>query len=439
MAPPHRLQGSIVTDYISNLLRAIDVAKSDPTQLRNLIYELARMRLGQSDSPFINEGTDFHEQLRMLESAIYRVEILSRLDDEQSDAIPPALVERLTNTSSSEPRSGVSTLASTEESEQPYDGANNLGDQPNDQPLAIYDDRPSSFHDQSLSSYLPPIRERSFAQTPRPIQIWNVNSTSGEGASPRSRVGNTFWMVLSLATAASIALMAFSISYLLLSNYGTGFLRRENTTQIGPALAKTPTSETPRVDSVAKSNVSTDQQSLGFPLPTSYGIYAVSEGKLIELKPLPISVPDPRIAISATIGTPSDTVVPSGDIQFVIFRRDTVFAAPDRIPIRVVARVARELRFNNNKAEMIAKSQGEWAIRSNSYDFRVGPLGDRAEMLVVRPKNDTPLPAGRYALVLKGQGYDFTVAGPVTDPAQCIERTDTANGTVYSECRNGPH
>jgi len=44
------------------------------------------------------------------------------------------------------------------------------------------------------------------------------------------------------------------------------------------------------------------------------------------------------------------------------------------------------------------------------------------------------LPAGRYALVIKGQAYDFTVAGPITEAAQCLERVDAANGTFYSEC-----
>jgi len=42
---------------------------------------------------------------------------------------------------------------------------------------------------------------------------------------------------------------------------------------------------------------------------------------------------------------------------------------------------------------------------------------------------------GRYILVLKDQGYDFTIAGKVTDPVQCLERTDAANGEFYSECQ----
>jgi hypothetical protein len=56
-------------------------------------------------------------------------------------------------------------------------------------------------------------------------------------------------------------------------------------------------------------------------------------------------------------------------------------------------------------------------------------------LLVQSEKAEFALPAGRYVLVLKDQGYDFSVAGNVTDVAQCLERTDAANGEFYSECQ----
>jgi hypothetical protein len=49
---------------------------------------------------------------------------------------------------------------------------------------------------------------------------------------------------------------------------------------------------------------------------------------------------------------------------------------------------------------------------------------------------NSALTPGRYALVLKGQAYDFSVAGPVTDPKQCLEQLEATNGIFYSECRN---
>jgi hypothetical protein len=57
-------------------------------------------------------------------------------------------------------------------------------------------------------------------------------------------------------------------------------------------------------------------------------------------------------------------------------------------------------------------------------------------MLVGRSDTlDFVLPAGRYALVIKSQAYDFTIAGPVDDAKQCLERIDAANGSFYAECR----
>jgi hypothetical protein len=57
-------------------------------------------------------------------------------------------------------------------------------------------------------------------------------------------------------------------------------------------------------------------------------------------------------------------------------------------------------------------------------------------MVIIRPENPTfSFPAGRYVLVLKGSAYDFSVAGPITDTAQCLERTDAMNMPIYSECR----
>jgi hypothetical protein len=43
-------------------------------------------------------------------------------------------------------------------------------------------------------------------------------------------------------------------------------------------------------------------------------------------------------------------------------------------------------------------------------------------MLMIRPENaDFVFPAERYGLVIKGQAYDFTVTGPITEAAQCLE------------------
>jgi len=140
--------------------------------------------------------------------------------------------------------------------------------------------------------------------------------------------------------------------------------------------------------------------------------------------------------MSTPVSQPSRTTIPDGKAKFVVFRRDLAGSAPDRMEVRVVARVVRALTFDaKGKASFVPVSDA-WNIRNVSYEFRVRPLPGNTEMLMVQPADaNFELPAGRYVLALRNQGYDFTVAGKVTDPSQCLERTDAANGAFFSDCQ----
>jgi hypothetical protein len=239
------------------------------------------------------------------------------------------------------------------------------------------------------------------------------------GSGPKHRlVGSTFGVQLGIA--ALIGMMIYAASVVGFEYAGSHSGQVQN-------AAAVPTS-VPAKPSAA--------EALGFPLPKVYGVYAASEGKLYELDPLPLKVPDPRVAISAMISNPSRVTIPKGKVQFIIFRRDLVSSAPTEVFVRVVARVAREMKFNAGGPPTTTDIDGEWTVRSKSYLFRVAPVGDSPEMIVLRPA-DSPsaLSPGRYALVLAGKGYDFTIDGQITDTAQCVERTNVVGGTVYSECR----
>jgi hypothetical protein len=176
--------------------------------------------------------------------------------------------------------------------------------------------------------------------------------------------------------------------------------------------------------------------SLPFPLPSDYGVYAVSNTALSELQLLPEQVPDKRVAMSTPINQASRTFLPDGKAKFVVFRRDLAGNAPDRIDVRVVARVMRALTFDAKGKASFSPVSDAWNIRNVSYEFRVRPIAGNPEMLLIQAeKADFALPAGRYVLALKNQGYDFTVSGKVTDPMQCLERTEAANGEFYSDCQ----
>jgi hypothetical protein len=174
----------------------------------------------------------------------------------------------------------------------------------------------------------------------------------------------------------------------------------------------------------------------GFPVPSDYGVYALSEGKLRELDILPEQVPDKRVAMSTPVTQPSRTTLPSNRVKFIVYRRDLASNAPERVDIRIVAQVKRSLTFDTKGKVTFVPVNDAWNIRNISQEFRVRPVAGHPEMLLIQPENaNFELPAGRYVLVLKTQGYDFTIAGPVTDPAQCLERTEAANGTFYSDCQ----
>lgn len=173
----------------------------------------------------------------------------------------------------------------------------------------------------------------------------------------------------------------------------------------------------------------------GLPLPTTYGNYAVNDGQLTELELLDGQVPDKRVAVSSPIHNASRTTLPDGSPTFVVFRRDLAAIPTDGIEARVVARISHTMKVDNQKASYAPEEL--WSIRPFTYKFRSAPVPGNPEMMLIKPDGVT-LPAGRYVLVLKRQGYDFTVAGKITDPNQCLERTEAANGTFYSPCSKVP-
>jgi hypothetical protein len=174
---------------------------------------------------------------------------------------------------------------------------------------------------------------------------------------------------------------------------------------------------------------------MSFPLPTSYGIYVLSDNKLTELKSLPINVPDPRVALSAEITNPSTTTISDKKPTFILFRRELVKSAPQKIDLRVIARMTRETAIVGGKAN-VTNIEGAWRIRNISREFLVSPVPGQREMVIAHPDKNESLAAGRYALVLNHIGYDFTIKGPVESPEFCLEEFATINGSIYTQCRS---
>jgi hypothetical protein len=170
-------------------------------------------------------------------------------------------------------------------------------------------------------------------------------------------------------------------------------------------------------------------------LPTSFGVYAVSNDKLFELNLLPSKAADMRVAISPTTAITDQPVLASGRLKFVVYRREAALSIPERAEVRIIAKVTRAISFDAAGKPVNSADDG-WYVRNISFPYRVAPVKENPEMFEIRAENDgTELSPGRYALVLKGQVYDFVVDGQVTDTRHCLERLVAANGTFVSECK----
>jgi hypothetical protein len=170
-------------------------------------------------------------------------------------------------------------------------------------------------------------------------------------------------------------------------------------------------------------------------LPADYGVYAVSNDTLFELHMLPGRAPDLRVAISPAINTPSQTTLPNGHPKFIVFRRDLVSSGAGQADIRVLAKVVREFKVGTEGKKNM-EGEETWVMRNITFPFKSSPVKENPEMYEIH--SDAPeaeLTPGRYALVLKGAAYDFTIAGNIVDARQCLERIAASNGTFYSECK----
>jgi hypothetical protein len=179
--------------------------------------------------------------------------------------------------------------------------------------------------------------------------------------------------------------------------------------------------------------ISDDRSSPRSILPTAYGIYALVDGRLIELEPLAVRVPD-RGSIPILTATGRTKLV-QGRIQFLAYRPDLANSAPEKVMVRGVA-VAAEIQGAAPKQDGTADSASEqWNIRRISYDMKVAPVEGNAAMITIRAADaNFSFPAGNYALVLKGTGYEFSVVEAARPSMPCVERDDRPNRATNKLC-----
>jgi hypothetical protein len=362
------------------LARTIDLIKADPKQFRGAIYELARQKLREQ---FTHEDPSQIARLTAaLEVAIQGVEAHSKKEDER----PRAISSHSTSRSLLDRR----YPATIQVLEPP--GAGDFVDRD--------------------------VRARP------PLVIAN---SSEKFSSKRAHFAGLWRSVIVIGALLAIVVITLQRSGNFTGNKGTGPIEAKQETL---RASKTD------IDQNAAAQPSPEAQKVSQLLPTSFGIYAVSGEKLYELEPLQGRAPDIRVAVSAAITMPSRTILPDGNLRFIVFRRDGSGNVPDQVDVRIVAKIEQAMNFDAAGKPVISKADDNWVIRNISFPYRTAPIKDNPEMYEVQSKDlNVELTPGRYALVIKGHAFDFTVAGNVTDTRQCLGRVSASNGTFYSECQ----
>jgi hypothetical protein len=392
--------------YHSVLGRMVSAVSQDHAQLRTLIYEFARRKLRKDLFRQFEDGdwSEIEKQVTTLEAAIDQIEA------DFSHTVPRLTFDTEQPNASIHEDSAPSTLPL--------------------QPISQKELMVGDYSGRGLPRFLSP----TAYDIDYPKTITTVTEHDGRSIGGRvdKFLGSNFWRTIELIVAVVLGVAVY------VAIDGQSAFRLLHSRQLGRAASTTEqsaslTNKPPETVSKAppRSGIS------DIPLPTAYGVYVLSNGKLTALDLLPIKIPDPRVAISAPISTPSQVHLPPGQLQFVVYRRDLMNDAPDRVSVRAIAQVVRALTFDPGGKAKYINVEPTWVVRSNSYQMSVAPAADSPEMVVVRPDSaDFAFPAGRYALVLKKEAYDFTVDGAIHDRAHCLERTDALGGGVYSECPN---
>jgi hypothetical protein len=412
-------------DFALVLARVIDDANQDPAELRRSIYELARIKLQREawrEDPPLDAG-QMRRLTKALETAIERVEAFSSQRDEAR--VLRSLDHLIKNQERAEPGLAAdATLlaiengATDESTSQFYNGT--VGGPP--VPTTVSTKASRGFSGTTRVRLLDP-------EDAMPVQ-------PAVAVPPRETVRFIdrllpFWQRRGSLVAGTLVVVAVTVGLTFLISQRTALFQlfERPSASITAALPKQ-TSE-PTVPVAPPPHKEEPAQ----PLPRVYGIYALSNGELFELEALPGRAPDPRIALSAVINKTSRTTLPNGRVSFVAYRRDFAASAPERVSVRVIAKIAHAMGFGSTGKAQVSGVDDTWIMRNISFPFRVAPVMSNPEMLALEPESEVALPAGRYGLVINGVAYDFSVAGQVSDPAQCLERVEAANGTFYSACQ----
>jgi len=437
-----------MTDYYSLLEHKLEATRADPNQSRQVIYDLARYALKNklfTRDPSLTPG-QIHDQIILLEMAIALVEANAANRDAirnkrrglnsarnptppAKENAPPAVPAAKENApppvppakENAPPPAGDSSFEVIRPSSRPVDRRRDLVVLPS---RNLTRSNPYA-NDEFGDGYYPVPANREPSLTPETVAL--IQLLASERNSTSRRVLSWLDGMFRLAVVAAVGFGIYAF-------WSGGIAEFAGLLTPPPAARNTPAAEAVMAPAAPVAPAIFEPSA---PRPTVFGVYAIHDDRLIRLEQVPTTPVDPRTRGLQQITSPSRTLFPDGRLSFTVYRRDLVSSAPVTVTIRFAARIASMLRFGPNGTLVMIRPEVEtWLIYSAGYEFQVLPVPDNQEMVLIRPDNpDLVLPAGRYALMLNDQPYDFVVAGDVTDPRSCVEGAATPRGPVFYQCK----
>jgi hypothetical protein len=422
-------------DYYSLLVQKIREAETDSKKLRELVCEAARLALRRHVNVHyptlsLQEGKRLLDEL---EAAIERLEA-----DAEGTLYRPAAVR---DGSCAQDRGDASSAVRPR---LPQDGANLL-----DWPLAELHNEPELCD--LVPNQLGPTSRDAADLPSQNLYLSRRNESYEDPAKPRNGSNRRIVIGIGITTYIGVAILAGAALYVAMSARAPPHSIRDLSASILPpkspptarsgtnpdrvAAPLTAASFAPAATTtVASATIASPRT---FPFPTAYGVYAVSNDRLIELERISANPVDRRTNNRFRIIKPSRTVINDAKLSFVAYHHDLTAIEPDKASVRIAARIARAMTIDPlGKAVMEPPPTEAWLIRELGYNLRLSRMSEHPEMVMMQPENqEFAFSPGRYVLVLSGQFYDFVIAGIITDPTQCVEGVTTARGLAYYECR----
>lgn len=167
------------------------------------------------------------------------------------------------------------------------------------------------------------------------------------------------------------------------------------------------------------------------PVPEFFGVYAVSQGKLIELKLLNHSRSRSMDLIGAdTLTGLSDISVNDPNVYFIIYREGAASSMTIFLEQMKEVRYLAPSEFERSGA--LKPVEGSWVGLKVGYNLKVAPLKENPQMMV-RAVSPQPIPPGRYGLNIGDSLFDLQI-GPPTESCVVRQPRESQGRVNYLDC-----